>query len=156
MRTGRRVAPVEFDDRVLDMLIRTRWMDDGEVHDSRQVGRALSEMIRDTARRPGIDALVSYFVAVEPHQSSGRLIPDWEDIVDRQPRTTSRILRETRLLFCRANGKRAALPTGCAAASLSLSSAAPTVSIEDGLAAVNLQPAALTITADAPTFSTIM
>ena len=50
-RDGRAVALVESDGPVLDLWIKTRWLQEGEAGDRSAVGRAIGAMLADAARR---------------------------------------------------------------------------------------------------------
>ena len=50
-RDGRAVALVEYDGPVIDLLIKTRWLQEGEAGDRSAVGRAIGAMLADAARR---------------------------------------------------------------------------------------------------------
>jgi hypothetical protein len=46
----RSVALVRYTGAVLNMLIATRWLDESEAHNRRQVGEALARMAADAAK----------------------------------------------------------------------------------------------------------
>jgi hypothetical protein len=48
--SGKAVAQVEFDAAILDFLIRTRWLAEGNSTVARAVGEAISAMLADAAR----------------------------------------------------------------------------------------------------------
>jgi hypothetical protein len=50
-KAGRACTTVEFDGPVLDLLIRTGWLLEGEAADRDAVGSAITRMIADAARR---------------------------------------------------------------------------------------------------------
>jgi hypothetical protein len=49
VRDGVAVYAVEIDARVLDMLVRSNWLSDGDSSDREAVGRALTAFLRDCA-----------------------------------------------------------------------------------------------------------
>jgi hypothetical protein len=50
-RDGRAVYRVEVDGEVVALLIRTRWLAEADAGDKQAVGRAISAMISDAAKR---------------------------------------------------------------------------------------------------------
>jgi hypothetical protein len=50
LKRGVRVARVEFDGAILDLLLRTGWAREEELSDANAVGRALAAMLAETAR----------------------------------------------------------------------------------------------------------
>jgi len=50
-KAGVAVAPVEYDAAVVDFLVRTHWLPPDELHDRASIGKALSAMVSDAARR---------------------------------------------------------------------------------------------------------
>jgi hypothetical protein len=48
---GLAVCPVEHDDKMIQFLIETHWLAEGDADDPRKVGAAVSVMWRDSARR---------------------------------------------------------------------------------------------------------
>jgi hypothetical protein len=50
LRNGRMAVPVEVDAAILDLLVRTRWLDPASVDDRRAIGRALAAMVADAAK----------------------------------------------------------------------------------------------------------
>jgi hypothetical protein len=50
-KAGIAVATVEFDSSVVDFLVKTRWLAPDESHDRDSIGKALSRMLADAARR---------------------------------------------------------------------------------------------------------
>jgi hypothetical protein len=49
-RNGRVVVSVEVDERLLDLLVRLRWLREAAAGDRAAIGRALQAMLRDAAR----------------------------------------------------------------------------------------------------------
>jgi hypothetical protein len=50
-RKNQALATVTIDASVLDMLVATGWLTDAEASDMTLVGRAISEMLKDAAKR---------------------------------------------------------------------------------------------------------
>jgi hypothetical protein len=50
LKSGVRVAPVEYDGTVLNFLIATHWLAELDADDTRKVGVAIAAMLADTAR----------------------------------------------------------------------------------------------------------
>jgi hypothetical protein len=50
-RDGKACAMIEYDASVIDFLVRTHWLQEGEVADRASIGRAIGALIRDAARR---------------------------------------------------------------------------------------------------------
>lgn len=50
VRAGKAVYPVEGDAEITDMLVRTRWLADREVHGRTEVGQAIARLLKDMAR----------------------------------------------------------------------------------------------------------
>jgi hypothetical protein len=46
---GKEVCPVEYDAEILDLLARTQWLAEREVHSRAEVGAAIERMLKDTA-----------------------------------------------------------------------------------------------------------
>jgi hypothetical protein len=51
MRDGRTVVGVEIDARVLELLVRLRWLAERDAADRGAVGQAIAAMLQDAARR---------------------------------------------------------------------------------------------------------
>jgi hypothetical protein len=50
-KRGLACAQVEYSSDVVGLLVRLRWIDEREACDRKAVGRAISELLRDAARR---------------------------------------------------------------------------------------------------------
>jgi hypothetical protein len=48
---GRITVTVEIDGDVIEMLVASRWLIDGECHDRKKIGMALSAMVAEAAKR---------------------------------------------------------------------------------------------------------
>jgi hypothetical protein len=51
VKAGIACTTVEFDGPVVDMLVKLRWLQEGEACDRQAVGRAIAAMVADAARR---------------------------------------------------------------------------------------------------------
>jgi hypothetical protein len=50
-RAGTAVYPVEINAAIIDMLVRTAWLDDKKATDAQEVSRAIGALLADTADR---------------------------------------------------------------------------------------------------------
>jgi hypothetical protein len=50
-RNGEAVAPVPYGGAVVDFLISTKWLDQGQAADRHAVGAAIGRLMQDTAKR---------------------------------------------------------------------------------------------------------
>jgi hypothetical protein len=48
-RDGKAVALIEYDHRVVDLLVKLHWLEEAEAFDRRKIGQAITTMLADAA-----------------------------------------------------------------------------------------------------------